>query len=65
VCCDVRHDCSLAGRECCVPSRSTQHSCRSHGMAARCAALRHPDLAASPCPNLHDRLTRPGVCGLR
>ena len=33
-------------------------------MAARCAGLRHPDLAASPCPDVLDRLTRPGVIGL-
>jgi hypothetical protein len=61
VCSDMRHHRGLAGSERGVTSRSAHHSCRSHGMAARCAGPRHPDLAASPCPNLLDRLTRPGV----
>jgi hypothetical protein len=30
-------------------------------MAARRPGLRHPDLAACPCPNLHDRLAGPRV----
>ncbi len=61
VCSDMRHHRGLAGSECCVTSRSAQHSCRSHGMAARRAGLGHPDLASRPCPNLCDRLTGPGV----
>jgi hypothetical protein len=33
-------------------------------MAARRPGLRHPDLAACPCPNLLDRLAGPRVRGL-
>src|SRR5260370_41162729 len=33
-------------------------------MAARRSGLRHPDLAAGPCPNLLDRLAGPRVRGL-
>jgi len=33
-------------------------------MAARRSGLRHPDLAACPCPNLLDRLAGPRVRGL-
>jgi hypothetical protein len=63
VCSDMRHHRGLASGECRVTSRSAQHPCRSHGMAARCAGPGHPDLAASPCPDLLDRLTRPRICG--
>jgi hypothetical protein len=64
VCSDMRHHRSLAGSECCVTGRSAQPSRRSHGVAASRAGLRHPNLASSPCPNLLDRMTRPGVGGL-
>ena len=33
-------------------------------MATRRSGLRHPDLAARPCPNLLDRLAGPRVPGL-
>jgi hypothetical protein len=64
VCGDMRHHCRLAGSICGVPSGSAQLSCRSHGMATRRSGLRHPDLAARPCPNLLDRLAGPRVRGL-
>lgn len=64
VCRDMRHHCRLAGSKCGVPGGSAQLSCRSHGMAARRSGLRHPDLAARPCPNLLDRLAGPRVRGL-
>jgi hypothetical protein len=61
VCGDMRHHRGLASSERCVTSRSTQHSSRSHRMAARRAGLGHPDLALRPCPNLFDRLPGPRV----
>src|SRR6266516_2427934 len=64
VCGDMRHHSCLAGSIGGVPSGSAQVSCRSHGMAAGRSGLRHPDLAACPCPNLLDRLAGPRVRGL-
>lgn len=64
LCGDMRDRCRLAGSICGVPSGSAQLSCRSHGMATRRSGLRHPDLAARPCPNLLDRLAGPRVRGL-
>ena len=64
VCGDMCHHCRLAGSKCGVPSGSAQRSCRSHGMATSRSGLRHPDLAARPCPNLLDRLAGPRVPGL-
>ncbi len=62
--CDMRNHGRLAGNICSVPSGSAQLSCRSHGMATRRARLRHPDLAARPCPYLLDRLAGSRVRGL-
>lgn len=61
---DVRHHCRLAGCICGMSSGSAQLSCRSHGMATRRTGLRHPDLAARPCPDLLDRLAGPRIRGL-
>jgi hypothetical protein len=60
----MRHHCRLASSICGVPSGPAQLSCRSHGMATRGSGLRHPDLAARPCPNLLDRLAGARVRGL-
>ena len=60
---DVRHDSGLTGCMCGMPSRSARLPCRTHGMAARGARLRHCDLAASPCPNLLDCLEGPRIRG--
>jgi len=61
---DVRHHCRLTGCICGMPSGSAQLSCRTHGMATRRTGLRHPDLAARPCPDLLDRLAGPPIRGL-
>jgi hypothetical protein len=62
--CDMRHHCRLAGCVCGIPSGSAQLSCRTHGMATRRTGLRHPDLAARPCPNLLDCPAGPRIGGL-
>jgi hypothetical protein len=64
VCGDMRHHGRLAGSICGVASGSAQLSCRSHGMATGGSGLRHPGLAARPCPNLRDRPVGPRVRGL-
>jgi hypothetical protein len=61
---DVRHHCRLPGRIRRVSSGSAQLARRSHGMPTRRTGLRHPDLAARPCPDLRDRLAGPRIRGL-
>jgi hypothetical protein len=61
---DMRDYCRLARCICGMPSGSAQLSGRTHGMPTRRTGLRHPDLAARPCPNLLDRLTGPRIGGV-
>ena len=64
VCGDMRHRSGLTGSKGGAPGSSDQLSCRSLGMAGRCAGLRHRDFAARPGLRQFDGSTRPIVIGL-